>query len=461
MERRKMYKRTTTPTENQHPLLSLTTMTTPITTPVITEAELTAVEIIETAIANHLNLTTPPPSPQPTLPLPTFPLTIALDSPATSPVHIDSQDPSPFALRQPLPDDTLDSPIDYERMDEEKENEDPNDPGLPFFPNNPTSLRYYPLYIQLNDPSPDGPARVLAKYIFYHKKGQEVVGCMGKGEPWYGDSVYLVAHPPTRMAVPMTTTQLDMFHPDDSRAYVINKALIRLDQPRLTAEVSRLRDGLVRVGQVKKQLSDLRRQEQLLSRALFAVDMEMNRVQRRMEQVQALEQITNAHVAYTPVRTATEDRMPLTPRRGGPVERPLLRGRGRNHLCYNCHEQGHIAKKCPLKKPTKKYCRHCNSHLHFPNECIFKRFDALSEATVAENVACINQANHTPNWRGKCLCNMPGHKEIDCPSYESCGKCWVRGPYGFLKRHKCIEEADGEDEVNDPGADIYDYVGSD
>ncbi len=299
-------------------------MTTPTTTPTITQTELTAIKIIEAAITNHLNLRTPPPSPQPTISLPTFPLTIALDSPANSTIHIDSKDPSPFALRQPLPDDTLDSPIDYEQMDEEKENEDPNDPGLPFFPNNPTSSRYYPLYIRLEDPSPDGPARVLAKYIFYRKKGQEVVGCMGKGEPWYGDSVYLVAHPLTRMAVPMTTTQVDMFHPDDSRAYAIDEALIRLDQPRLTAEVSRLWDGLVRVGQVKKQLSDLRRQEQLLLRALFAVDMEMGGVQRRMEQVQALEQITNTHVAYTPERTAVEDRMPLTPRRGGLVEHPLL-----------------------------------------------------------------------------------------------------------------------------------------
>jgi len=63
-----------------------------------------------------------------------------------SAVHLDSRDPSPFALRQPLPDNTLDSPIDYDRVDEEKENDDPNDPSLPFFPNNPTSSQYYPLY---------------------------------------------------------------------------------------------------------------------------------------------------------------------------------------------------------------------------------------------------------------------------------------------------------------------------
>ncbi len=156
-----------------------------------------------------------------------------------------------------------------------------------------------------------------------------------------------------------------------------------------------------------------------------------------------------------------EDRMPLTPRRGGPVERPLLRGRGRNRLCYNCHEQGHIAKKCPQKKAVKKYCRHCNSRLHFPNECIFRRFNMLGEVSLEDKVAHINKAEHVNNWCGKCLRDMPGHNEIDCPMYEGCGKCWVHGPVGFLKTHRCAKGEDGEDLVNDPGADIYDYVGSD
>jgi len=173
------------------PLASLTP------SPVITTAELTAIKIIEEALTNHLNLRTPPPSPQPTMPLPTFPLTIAIPSPQDSVIHINDQDPSPLALRQPLPDSTLDSPIDYEQ-EADKENDDPNNPGLPFFPNNPTSTRYYPLYIRTEGTPVNGkPARVLAKYIFYRKKGQEVIGCMGRGQPWYGDSVYLVAHPPT------------------------------------------------------------------------------------------------------------------------------------------------------------------------------------------------------------------------------------------------------------------------
>src|SRR6266702_1312510 len=257
MECPKRYKDRSHQQQTNIPPILITTMTTPISSPTITETELTAVKIIKAAITNHLNLRTPPLSPQPTIPLPTFPLTIVIPSPQDSTVHINLQDPSPFTLRQPLPNSTLDSPINYDRAEEDKENEDPNDPGLPFFPNNPTSSHYYPLYLRIEDLSPDGPARVLAKYIFYHKKGQEVVGCMGKGQPWYSDSVYLVAHPPTRVAVLMTTTQVEMFHPDDSHTYAINKALIQLDQPRLMAEVSQMRDGLVHVGQIKKQLVDV------------------------------------------------------------------------------------------------------------------------------------------------------------------------------------------------------------
>ncbi len=78
---------------------------------------------------------------------------------------------------------------------------------------------------------------------------------------------------------------------------------------------------------------------------------------------------------------------------------------------------------------------------------------------MAENVAHINQVEHISNWCGKCLQDMLGHNKIDCPSYEGCGKCWVHGPVGFLKTHRCIEDEE-EEEVNDPGADIYDYVGS-
>jgi len=55
----------------------------------------------------------------------------------------------------------------------------------------------------------------------------------------------------------MTTMQVEMFHPNNSHAYTIDEALQQLDQPCLTMEVSQLRDGLVQVGQIKKQLTDM------------------------------------------------------------------------------------------------------------------------------------------------------------------------------------------------------------
>ncbi len=65
----------------------------------------------------------------------------------------------------------VEEPIDYHREAEEED----DDPGLPYFPNNPASLRFYPLYIPRNEHSDN---KVLAPYIYYRNKEQEVVGCM-------------------------------------------------------------------------------------------------------------------------------------------------------------------------------------------------------------------------------------------------------------------------------------------
>ncbi len=55
----------------------------------------------------------------------------------------------------------VEEPIDYSREPEEELNDDP---GLPYFPNNPASLRFYPLYIPKAD---DTDERTLALYIYY------------------------------------------------------------------------------------------------------------------------------------------------------------------------------------------------------------------------------------------------------------------------------------------------------
>jgi len=69
--------------------------------------------------------------------------------------------------------------INYDR---EPEVDEDDDPGLPYFPNNPASLRFYPLYIPKSDHDDE---KVLAPYIYYRNNSQEVVGCMKRDAPPY------------------------------------------------------------------------------------------------------------------------------------------------------------------------------------------------------------------------------------------------------------------------------------
>ncbi len=98
--------------------------------------------------------------------------------------------------------EVVEEPINYNR---EPEVDDDDEPGLPFFPNKLASLRFYPLYIPRDDTTND---RVLAPYIYYRNKGQEVVGCMKKGAPPYAGPIYLHTPNPVQLPIPLTNTQI-------------------------------------------------------------------------------------------------------------------------------------------------------------------------------------------------------------------------------------------------------------
>ncbi len=82
-------------------------------------------------------------------------------------------------------------PIDYQRVAEQPTDDNP---GLPFFPNRPSSFHYYPLLIQTNDSY--HTMQVVAPYIYYRNRGQEVVGMMGRDKPIY--TAPSTSPPPTR-----------------------------------------------------------------------------------------------------------------------------------------------------------------------------------------------------------------------------------------------------------------------
>ncbi len=113
----------------------------------------------------------------------------------------------------------VEEPINYNR---EPEVDDDEDPGLPYFPNKAASLRFYPLYIPRNEHSDE---KVLAPYIYYHNKSQEVVGCMRRGAPPYAGPVYLHTPNPVQLPIPLTNTQICQFATDDPCTYAIDKVL--------------------------------------------------------------------------------------------------------------------------------------------------------------------------------------------------------------------------------------------
>jgi len=100
--------------------------------------------------------------------------------------------------------------------------EEDNEPGLPYFPNNPASLHFYPLYIPRDEHSDE---KVLAPYIYYRNRGQEVVGCMKRDAPPYAGLVYLHMPNLVQMPIPLTNMQIHQFATDDPHTYAIDKVL--------------------------------------------------------------------------------------------------------------------------------------------------------------------------------------------------------------------------------------------
>src|SRR6266702_1314047 len=143
-------------------------------------------------------------SPRVTTVIPTSPVPIATPPPLMIPsadTIREAPDSSFVTMLESLASaatriEMIEEPINYHR---EPEIED-DDPGLPYFPNNPASLRFYPLYIPKSD---DDDKKVVAPYIYYRNHSQEVVGCMKKGSPPYATPVSIHTPKPIQLSPPL------------------------------------------------------------------------------------------------------------------------------------------------------------------------------------------------------------------------------------------------------------------
>ncbi len=373
----------------------------------------------------------------------------------SSPVHIATPPPvmipSADMVREALDDQFIDmleslagastriemmeEPINYHR---EPEADDDEDPGLPYFPNQPASLRFYPLYIPRND---DTDERVLAPYIYYRDERQEVVGCMKKGAPPYAAPVYLHTPNPVQLPIPLTNTQIQQFSKEDPRAYAIDEVLRRLEDPRIDAEVSRLRDKLDLQKKIRKQLDDVRQQERRLVGAQFDVEQTIDGIRDRMERARLYQTLADAYARMVVRPTHSPSDRPLGLRPRGPLEMPQLHDEPRRRGCWECGSTEHRRKQCPERRRPPRQCTYCESYSHRSPQCLFKRLaiPPPRQRTVTEALAATPSI---PTWCGKCLRNNPGHEEVDCPTRELCRNCGRRGNLFFLRTHKCDDTND-------------------
>ena len=175
----------------------------------------------------------------------------------------------------PPVDDIPDSPIHYE---DDGTPEDLDVPDLPFFPNHPTSHRFFPLEI----PQPDG-SKILAKYIHYTNQSMTVVGCMSRSEPRYGCPVYLTNPHASQIPEALTGEQILHFHRNNVRTDAIDRAVSQMNNPRVEAEISHLRNSLELGDRLERQLGEVRQQEKLLVAKKWDNDAAQRGIKRRME----------------------------------------------------------------------------------------------------------------------------------------------------------------------------------
>jgi len=346
--------------------------------------------------------------------------------------------------------DEVEEPIDYSRTEEQPDN---NDPGLPFFPNLPSSFRYYPLLIHSDDSH--HATQVVAPFIYCRNQGQEVVGTMGRDRPLYAAPVYLSTPNPTHLPIPITNSQLLQFSRENPRAYAIDETLRRLEDPRINAEVSRLRQKLELQVKIEKQLDDLQQQETRLRGARFDVEQAIGAIQDRMERAGLYQTLADAYARMISGPTRSPSDAPLGLRPRGPLEMPRLNDTPHSSLCWQCDSPNHKWRRCPQRKGPKK-CNWCGSYSHWSNKCLFKRLKIevpRGSRTVEE---ALEQKENIPTWCGKCLRNNPGHEEVDCPTREQCRACGRRGPLGFMRAHRC-PPIDDDDDITNEEVDIELY----
>ena len=306
--------------------------------------------------------------------------------------------PPQLAIRsQPLPDneDALSavfSTIDFNRVAETAD--DGDDAPVGFIVNDPESRHYYPVYV----PNPqyrkwdEEELMVVAKYIWYHPDYLFVTGCNGKAYPERTIPVYIGRKSNHHRR--MNPTMWREFRRNSPQEFMINEAVADLGDPRVVAELNQYRGK----AELQETLGDILKEAR---QRVSEVDKEYLIVQRDL--VDSMNRIERAGLYDTlqmqmrrmfsapiiPDHQYSPELVPLEPRRGGPVEMPVLMDEGRRKVqCFNCKKHGHVRKDCT--KPKRQGCRTCSDQGHRKGTCPYRKrgkVEVFVEKEVTQKIA--------------------------------------------------------------------------
>ena len=400
-----------------------------------------------TGFTEFVQPTTPPKSPTPSI----------TSVPNNTPADDNTPDqPLPLQLAihsLPIEEDTFSS-IDYQSVVE-----DPDAAPQGFILNELDGRHFYPIHV----PNPNygkwdkEPRSILAKYIQYNADYTYVTGTAGRGYPKHSIPVYIGRQ--TRFYTTMTAARWREFQRRAPQEFLINEAIADMADPRIVGEVNRLRGKM----ELKDTLDKLRRDAQhhldKITKEYLVVEQDLVTTKYRIEHVNLYnliqDQLKRSFPA--PVHPSPEP-TPLIPRTWGPAERPILMdGHSSQVRCFCCRKRGHKAHECKSKKP--KECSLCGDRKHRKAGCPYRKpvrvevevqeearveIEDVGKMTLLDRIALLDRPQWTPPVCPKCGEQQPGHREMECPSYEYCGWCRQHGSYGFIGRHKCqiIEQDD-------------------
>jgi hypothetical protein len=158
------------------------------------------------------------------------------------------------------------------------------------------------------------------------------------------------------------------------------------------------------------------------------------------------------------------ERTPITPRRGGPTEMPILHEQEKRQLkCYRCKKEDHVVSQCPMKR-MQKTCKKCGKVGHRTKKCLRKTPEVEvtvstvesreihsnpdpNKMTLLERVALLDCQEWYPDSCRRCRVVDPKHNNLECPLYEHCNRCGGNGAYGYVNQHVCYARKN-DDEVS-------------